>query len=262
MDSLILKAPARPVFQVSPQHSHPRLSLTKVLWTRFLRWIDKATPQAILKVLKRSVTLLLVSALVFIPQHLLGILTASARWSGIRIPLFLALLYLTLNAKRLWTRWTTAAPRTSANQHLFHGLPVSEFASFLLEKQSFKRDEAIRTLGLSQGQYRTIAEELKLHGVLVHGENNAHVLRPISRAELVQQLRDNFPLMWDEVHQDWTEKHDAYGRWLRAEGFRTRKLTEQTERAERKLERTKKQIEKAQDTVFSQVFAHSAITPQ
>lgn len=240
MNALLLKPQAKQLFEVQPQHSHPKLSLRRVLWVKLLRWIDKASPQALWKTLLRASSVVLMGLAVFAPQFLLGFLTTSARWNGYRIPLFLALLVLTLNAKRLWRGFKRI--RHGGNQHTFHGIPSGELASWLIERRSFTRDEAIPTFGLSQGKWLTIARELEQHGVLVRGPNNARVLRDISLQELVRQLRDNFPLVWSDDRKVWAERNGTFERWAMAEDFSRRKLEEETARKERKLERVERKL--------------------
>lgn len=244
MNALLLKPQAKQLYEVQPQNSHPRLSLRRVLYVRFLRWIDKASPQAIWKTTVRLFSVLLLGLAYLAPQFMLGLLTAAATWNGFRIPLFLLTLFLTLNAKRLWTiTRRTAVRNRTGNQHTFHGIPVGEFAAWLLEAKAFKRDEAIRTWALSQGAYQKIASELEEHGILTRGENNARVLRDISMEQLVLQLRENFPLVWSEERQVWAERNGAMERWALSHDFKQRKLKEETERKERKLERIQKNIE-------------------
>lgn len=242
MDTVLLKS--RQVLNLEPvsQQSHPRLSLFRVLHVKLLRWIDTSSTAAILKALRRASTLLLVSALIAAPQFTLGFLTAAATWNGYRLPIFSVVLLLTLNAKRIWLAARRRATRPiHGNQHTFHGIPVAEFASFLKKNEGFKLADAEK-LALSRNQYDAIAEDLDKHGITVRGEKNSRVLRPITLEQLVTQLRDKFPLLWDEVHEEWTDKEDSYGRWLRAEGFKTRKLTEDVEKKERKLERLERDI--------------------
>jgi hypothetical protein len=126
---------------------------------------------------------------------------------------------------------------------------------------AFKRDEAIKTFALSQGQYQKIAEELEKFGLLIRGENNARVMRDISLENLVLQLRDKFPLVWSEEHQRWAERTGTFARWTLAEDFKNRKLDEATERKERKFKRLGKQIQE-RATVFEQVKALSLATGQ
>lgn len=94
-----------------------------------------------------------------------------------------------------------------------------------------KRDEAIKTFALSQGQYQKIAEELEKFGLLTRGENNARVMREISMENLVRQLREDFPLVWSEEHQVWADRTGTFARWQLAEDFRQRKLAEAVERS-------------------------------
>ena len=242
MSTVLLKPQAKQLFEVQPQQSHPRISLRRVLWIKLIRWIDKTSLQTIWKTIARLSCVLLIALGVLAPQFTLGFLTASAKWNGYKIPLFLGLLALTLNAKRLWLfSKRTTIKRRGSNQHTYHGIPVGEFASWLLEAKAFKRDDAMRKWGLSQGAYHRIAQELDQH-VLTRGENNARVLRDITMEQLVLQLRDKFPLVWSEEHQTWAERNGAMERWALSHDAKQRKLEEATAKRERKLERIEEKI--------------------
>lgn len=250
MTALVLKPQAKQLFEVQPQQAHPRLSLRRVLWVKLLRWIDKASPQAIWKTSARLFCVMLIALGVFAPQFLLGLLTASMKWNGFKIPLFLALLLFTLNAKRLArTMRRIFVRKRASNQHTYHGIPVGELASWLIETKAFKRDEAMKKWGLSQGLYHKIAQELEAHGVLTRGENNARVLRDISLEQLVLQLREKFPLVWAEERQVWAERTGAFERWALKEDAAERQRKEKIARQERKLEKTRRQIASMQDVL-------------
>ncbi len=244
MNALVLKPQAKQLFEVQPQNSHPKLSLRRVLWVRFLRWIDKASPELITKTLLRAASLLLMGSAIFLPSFLVGVASSVIQWNGFKIPIFLGLLAFMLNARRLFSALRRRSIRKrTGNQHTYHGLPVGELAAFLKQQASFKRDEAIKTFALSQGQYQKIAQELEEHGILMRGENNARVLREISMENLVLQLREDFPLVWSEERQVWAERNGAFERWALSQDFARRKMKETTERRERKLERLDREID-------------------
>jgi hypothetical protein len=245
MHTVTLSPMQKQLFQIRPESSHPRLSLRRVLWVRFLKWIDKASPRAIATAFGTAGTLLAVSLLVLAPQFALGVLFSAATWNSFRIPILLASCLLTWNSRRIyrWCRPTRAAPRSTGNPHLFFGIPVDEFASWLMETKAFKFQESMDKWGFSQGTFNKIAGELEKHGVLIRGKDNARVLQTIGYADLVRQLRKDFPLTWDDLSKTWVEKDDAYGRFLRDKSFRQRKLEETVAKKERKLERVEKKIE-------------------
>lgn len=246
MDTVSIAPYHRQLYQVQAQNSHPRLSVLRVLHVRFCRWLDKSSPEAILKMTKWGIGSLVLGFLVFLPEPTLDLLISLARWNGSRIPLFCLTILCLLKAKPMfrWFKRTSIAKR-GANQHSFHGVPVGELASFLTTNESFKREDAIKALALSQGQYAKIADELEAQGVLTRGENNARVMRPIGLENLVTQLRDNFPLVWDEDHQCFVEKDGMYARYCLSKEFERKKLKEETARKERKLERLEQKIEAA-----------------
>lgn len=255
MTSLLLKPAARQLYQIQPEHSHPKLSLIRVLWVKFLRWIDKATPAALTKASMRLSSVLLIGFAIFAPQFLLGMATSILHWNSYRIPIFLGSLAALLNAKRMIR--LLKRRRATGNQHTYHGIPIGEFAAWLMEAGAFKRDDAMSKWAFSQGQYAKVAAELEQHGILTRGENNARMLRDITMENLVRQLRDGFPLVWSEERQVWAERNGAFERWALSQDFKRRKLEEMTARKERKLERIEKKI-----ATMADVFAYSPQTAQ
>lgn len=256
-----------PRVQPMPQPTPaPRLSLSRVLWYKILKWIEQSTSSAIMKATIKLFMAFMLGILVFAPNFALGYLMAALQWNSYRIPTFFAVLALAFNARRmyLYARRRVRAARAGGNQHTYHGIPVPEIVDFLIDRKAFKRDEAIKTFALSQGQYAKIAQEMEERGVLIRGEANARILREISRTNLARQLRDGFPLVYDQNRDLWVERNGDFDNWVLRREFTQRKLMDEYERKERKLERLEDRIEEAKETAellespLTQVFAHSA----
>lgn len=233
-----------------------RTSISGAFHNKLVKWIEKNTTSTIGRRLMRCGGIVLLALSIFAPSFALGLLTSILKWNSFRIPIFSACLFFLLNAKRfvLFIRRRNIS-RASGNQHTFHGLSVGDLAAFLIQTSSWKREQAISTFALSQGRYTAIAEALKKHGILVHGENNAHVLRPISQPQLVEQLRALAggkvpPLVFDPEREIWVERTGTFARWTLDQDFKRRKLDDETKRAERRLQRAK--------SAFRQIAALSA----
>ena len=236
MEIMTLRPNHRPLYSV--QH-HKAPTLRRVLWNKILSGVQDASWHRIAKQLLRMTVGILLLVAVASPQFFLGMLYGAATRFGVRVALYCVIL-------AAFVYWRSAIrmlrrPRTS-NQHTFHGVPVDELASYLCDRQKFTRDDAIKTLGISQGKYAKITAELKKHGILKHGENNAHVLAEITREQLVQQLRDKFPLVLDEHNGEWVERVGSYARFLldrerdqQQKEEKERKLDERIERKEEEL---------------------------
>ena len=218
----------------------------RVLWYKFLRWLDSSSSRSIWKALVRLLLAATVAATTFVPSVVLGYLRAVLEWNSYRIPIFCLALACAFNARRIVRKIRSFSfsfkRRSTANQHSYRGLPIAELANFLHETKSFKRDEAIRRLGLSQGQYWKIAEELESKGVLFKDrtQGNARALRAIGREQLVRQLRDGFPLVHDPVRDIWVERDGSFVDFVLNREFEQRRVDEKTERAERKLKRVRR----------------------
>lgn len=265
MNTPIISATGHPLFQFKTAEP-PRLrrSLLSIVRHRLLSWLEKATPHAIISTLTTILTVAAIAFAIFAWQFTLGLLSAAATWNGYRIPLFLAALAITFYAKPAirFIRKRRLAAR-GENQHTFAGVPVGELAAFLKRTSGWKRDEAIAEFAISQGQYHRVADALKKHGILYHGDKNAHVLQEIGLSMLVTQLRalakgEALPLVWDDTRKIWVERDGVFATHILDQEFRRRKIGEQTEKAERKLERMKEQIAEArEESVFAQIAAFS-----
>ena len=131
MNQTLTLTPKLQIAQPSPAPV-PRLSLTRVLWYKFLRWIEKSSASVLLKAAMRLMLLATVLACTIAPNFVLGYLTASLRWNSYRLPLCILAVALTLNAKRLYLLLRRQAVSSrGANQYTYHGLPVAEVADFL-----------------------------------------------------------------------------------------------------------------------------------
>lgn len=193
--------------------------------------------------------LLLLCCTVLAPSFALGLLTASVQWNNYRLPIMLAIVVLVLSVPRflsfVW-RYSAKRKKFTGSAPVFHGVPLDELATYLFEKRTFTTS-AINDLGLAQRKWQKIADELEHHGVLVRGDNNARVLAEIDRATLVRQLRDNFPLSFDEHTKTWIEKHGSYERFLHDKERSSKKEEDRVSRLERKEDRARKNIAKLRE---------------
>jgi hypothetical protein len=171
----------------------------------------------------------------------------------------LAIVVVALNAKRFITfvlQYSAKRRKHTGSAPVFHGVPLDELASYLFENQTFTT-KAISDLGLAQRKWSKIAEELEHNKILVRGENNARVLADIDRETLVRQLRDGFPLMYDDVSKTWVEKRGSFDQWVLARERKETKEQEQRDRLERKEERMRKNIKRMQEeqSVFANIMS-------
>lgn len=247
------------LFQVHAEQSHPRLSLRRVLYVRFLRWIEKSSLTSILATCVKCSMLLLLCIGLLAPSFVLGILTASAKWNNYRLPIMLVIVVTVANVPRLFSlvrRYSAKQKKFTGKAPVFHGVPLDDLASYLFNHRTFTTS-AINDLGLAQRKWSKIAEELEHNGVLVRGENNARVLAEIDRETLVRQLRDNFPLTFDDNTKTWVEKRGGYERFLYDKERTEKKEVERVERLERKEDRARKNIAKLREesNVFGNIMA-------
>ncbi len=244
--NVILKTPHRQLFEVQPQQAHSRLSLRRVVYAKLLRWIDKEPPRRIFRTLLRAGTLLTISLACMAPSFMLGLLTSAATWNGYRIPIICGIFVGLLNATRIPTafrRLGRSRQTSTGNQHTWQGVPVPELCDYLLKHRAFTT-QAIADLGLSQKQWRRMAGILEQTNILKRGENNAHVLRDITREQLAQQLDDGgkFPLVWSEPSQEWVLRDGPWRMWLKDEERREQDRQVQVQRLEKKKRKLQRDI--------------------
>jgi hypothetical protein len=243
MSTVLLNPIHKQLFQV--QHAHPRASITRVLYGRFLRWLDKASWYAVGKAIGSF--LLFITGVLTIVAHsfVLGVLSRAIVEPTIVATVAFILIFFHW---RLAFRSVKRLRLRRGNQHTIAGVPVSELADFLIEHGSFTLEAAGKAFAIPQRQWVKAANLLEQHGILSRGEKNARVLQDITRENLVRQLRalasgEAPPLVYDEDRKQWVERDGVFARWCMAEDFKRSKIEEKIERRERKVERLDEQIE-------------------
>lgn len=261
MNTLTLKPIQRQMFQVQPEQSHPRMTLRRVLYVKFLRWVDKSSWQRLSASLTTVVCAALIVAGVLVPNFILGTLYSAATWQGYRLPIVAAALIVFFFGSSAWRtlhRFRVKRARTG-NQHTWNGVPVDEMASYLLEQQQFTREHAMAALHISREKYDVMAKELEGRDILRRGENNARVLTPITREQLCVQLTQKFPLVFDHERQEWVQRDGSFATWvLNREQKEQRELDQRRARVE-KLERRRDRLEEEVGTLEDAGFIRRAL---
>ena len=244
MNTITLAPATKQLYQMQTQNSHPRISLRRVLWMKFLRYVDK-TPAARLSThVLRAAGLVAVVCFAAAPSYLLGIATAviANKWLTV-ICAALAYLY-GIAIVRVGMRMVGVKQRNSnGNQNTYNGLPIDELATYIIEQKGFQREHAVAHFCISRKKQAHIAKELEAAEILRRGENNGRILHEkISREELVRQLRDKFPLKWNETQQVWQERGGIMERWAHDTDRKEREERERIERLTRRRERLQEQV--------------------
>lgn len=205
-------------YQLTQAPERKRPTLSRVLYDKFLVWLQEANTHKLLKLLKRS-AIFVVTVLAFIDHNLLlQIFQFSFSIHNYALVKIVSVLTVAYNWKAFWRAFQhlrARCKRGKGNQHTFHGVPVPELCDFLMRHRKFTRGLAIAKLALTQGQYHKIKDELRKHSILIRGENNAFVLNLITRELLQRQLRENFPSVWRSDSQEWIEKEGFYNTFAR-----------------------------------------------
>ncbi len=243
MNAVTLLPATKQLYQVQAQNSHPRLSLSRVLWTKFLRYVDRTPAQRLSTHALRLAGLVAVVCMAAAPSYLLGIATAviGNKWLTVGCAA-LAYLYgmaIVRGIRRLMQRRERTA---EGNQHTYYGLPIDELATYIIEQKGFQREHAVQHLGISRKKQARIAKELEAAKILERGENNGRILRTISREELVRQLRDKFPLAWNETQQTWCERGGSAFAFFRDTDRKEAEERERIERLTRRRQRLQEQV--------------------
>jgi hypothetical protein len=261
MSTLTLKPITGQHFKIQPEQTHVRMTLRRVLYVKFLRWVDKASWQKLGASLTTALCALGIVAAVIAPQFILGALYSATTWHGYRIPLVcasLAVFFFGSSAWRTFQKLRVRRARTG-NQNTWNGVPVDEMASYLLEQKQFTREHAMAALHISREKYDTMAKELEGRDVLHRGENNARVLTPITREQLCLQLTQKYPLVYDQERSEWVQRDGAFAQWtLNREQKEQRELDQRRKRVER-LERRRDALEEEVGTLESVGFISRAL---
>lgn len=246
---IVLNPLRKQLFQVEqPAQSRPRVSFTRAMWVRFVVWSSKATLRDVKNVILRLAWCVGLPFGVIMPTRMGEAVYGAFLWHHGALPM-IALGFAVLRYWRPVYRWHARRrllKNRPENQYTFQGAPIGQLVDFLKGAGSFKRDAAIKALRISQPQYARIADSLKQAGILVHGENNAHVMREIGRTLLTHQLEDlaegRYPrYKYDEERDLWYERDGAAASFILNREFEQRKMEE---KQERRVERRKREVER------------------
>lgn len=225
-----------------------RYTLAGVLWFKFLRWADGTTAKHMFHRLLTFLAFLAVVAAIVAPSFVLGTLTATFISSKSVAVIGVCLLYFYGKSLARIARKGAAKARRG-NQHTWEGVPVPELCDYLLRVQAFPT-AAIKSLGLSQKQWRRMAKALEGRGILKRGINNSRVLREISREQLAQQLQNDFPLVWNE-EKGWVLRNGPWRTWLGDEEKREQEHRASVEKLEKKKEKLRREINELSPAPFT-----------
>lgn len=235
--------------QQIPTQQLPRITLRRVLWVRFLRYIEKTKFVTLKKHFLRLSALLFIAFCLAVPQLAKELLyDAVTRYYAPAIRLSLIpLTYLCIKLYKIWSRRTK---KITGNDKSFYGVSIDEFATFLIERGAFKYKDVKRRFGFSQEKYTKIGKQLEGYKILVRGDNNARVLNKISREDLVIQLRDGFPLIPGDG-KEWVQKRGSFDSFCLESDRRDKRHEEKKERKEKAIKRLDKKIEERKEAVFT-----------
>lgn len=235
---------------VEKQSPPPRLTLRRVIWVKFLRYVEGTKLPTLRKHFVRFSTFFLTVFAIAFPQLALGILYGTL--SHYSAPLLrLSIIPIAYATYRLAKIYAKRRKRSGSNEHSYNGVSVDEFATFLIETGGFKFKDVQKRFGFSQDKYKKIGDQLEGHAVLVRDDNNARVLNTITREELVMQLRDNFPMVYSEHEKQWTPRRGTFDTWVLDRERREAKERERGEKKERKIKRLDKAIQKRHEALFT-----------
>lgn len=240
---MILRPQTKTLYTVAPEHSHS-LSLRRVLYAKVLRYVDKAPAATLIRISLRTGCAVALFLAFLAPQVALGICASliASKWllGACGACAFLYYRAILRVSRKIIFR------RRGGSAKVFHGVPILELADYLLQAEAFPMT-AMDALHISQPQHVKIARELEGHGVLIRGESNARILQPISRVELVDQLENNFPLVWSPHEKLWLKRRDSFAEYLLSKELKEKRETEHIEKRARKLQRIEKKIQDLQN---------------
>lgn len=241
----------KPAFHIiAPEQSHPRLSLRRVLYVKFLRWVEHASVSSLIKATLSFLTFLALLLLAAAPGFALGMFTAALHWRmSMRMIMLCASLLVVLNMKRFYRAVKRAyvSRERKGNQHTYRGIPLDDFVTYLFDKQAFTT-AAMSDLGLSQRKWAKMADELENGDILRRGENNSRIINDrMTREIAVKQIREGFPMVQDLRTGEWVEKRGKFDAWVLNRERQEAKRKEESDKLERKNERLRASIAKLRE---------------
>lgn len=224
----------RPTFTLQQERKATKPTLSRIVWNKFLRWVNDSKMSTITKTLFRWCILFTLILTCLTPSSIISFFSMAL--SSPKVVSVTAVVVLWCYGKTL-TR-TVKQKKRSGNQHTYYGIPVEEIATYLIEQKAFPVS-AQSSLGITQPTWRKIAKELEAHNILVRGENNSRVLNTITREQLVTQLKDKFPLILCDG--EWATKDGPWRMFLKDSERKDRLEQEQKQKLQRREERVRKQ---------------------
>lgn len=224
-----------------------RYTVANVLLFKFIKWLEKKEMRYIAKKMFQYTLLIIVLASIQYPMFILGTLSRAIIEPKTALAISILVLFFYGKALVRFGRKAKFTGKAKNNQNTLHGVPITELATFLLDTGGFKND-AVQKLGLAQKQWAKIAKVLEESGVVYKSkeQNNARVLRPITREELIMQLRDGFPMQWCTTKNEWITKDGPWRLWLSDEEKKAKADLLYSKRMERKKKRLKKEVQDLQ----------------
>lgn len=123
---------------------------------------------------------------------------AIMQWQNFSVPMILtavAIVYgipplyrLTIETGENIIDRTRRTPVTVTGASL-EGAPLTELVDHLFDTQSFKRADVETTFKIPRGRVSLLGDRLEEVGILTRGENNARILAPVSREEVLKILK-------------------------------------------------------------------------
>lgn len=173
-------------------------SLTKVLWFKFVQFIEVTPLKTIAKFVGLSFLAGLLSSILRAPDATQTAIYQLMMWNDAIIPTILSSIGIIFYAPKAFlflfdefcefAESFTGASCESGDT--IEGVPVPELIDHLFEKGSFKRDDIESKFGMPRNRYQRLAEKMEALEILTRGENNSRVLnKDMTRAEVIEHLK-------------------------------------------------------------------------
>lgn len=165
-------------------------TLRQVLWTKFVRFVEKTPLRAALAPIGLSFLAGLLSSLLVAPDAFSDTFTTIMAWRDGVVPITawsFAFVFGIRPAYRFAAGAIARLFERGEEAETIEGIPTGELIDHLFEHKSFKRQEIEAKFAIPRNRYSELAERMESVGILIRGENNSRVLNPAYSRERVAE---------------------------------------------------------------------------
>lgn len=183
---------------LTPQEETRRPSLIRVLWIKFVEFVEEKPLGSIVRFVGLSFLAGVLSSFLTAPEATEDAFYALMLWKHGAIPAigmcFAAVFFAPRVLRYLFDEVCqfieAVTGQSCESDETIEGVPVPELIDHLFEEGSFKREDIEGKFAMPRNRYQRLAEKMEQLDILTRGENNSRVLnKKMSRGEVIEHLK-------------------------------------------------------------------------